>query len=505
MSGMIKSVGSNWVVILTTAAMNYILTPFYINVFGSEGYGIWMLIMSLTGYLSLLILGVPMASVRYFAEYTAEGDQQKMNETIGSCMGLYTVMGAVALLIGAGLFVFFSRSYTLSPTWQIDARLAFGLVVLYVSIGFVGILPEGVMMAHHDFVVRNIVVLSVLLLRLGLSLVLLTFFPSLVLLACIYLGCLILDFSTSWIIIKRRYKGLGMNLGKFSWAVVRRIFSFSLYVLLLSLGGRLSFHTDAIVIGSFLGVTYIPFYTVANYFLVYLIEFFVAIAAVLMPMTTKLKTEDRTSELKVIFLKWSKISFSLTLLFGLFLIVLGPRFIAWWISPSFERPAGVVLQILMFSALVFLPVRGVAQPILMGLGRVGVPTIAFLAAGVVNLLVSVVLVKPFGLAGVAIGTAIPTVLASLVMLVFACRVLDVPLLTYARYVAGRASLGAIPLLGLLLWFRIGCDVRSLMGLVGSGFVAVLVFAFIWVFFVFQNDPYVTLSGGVRRLWVWRET
>ncbi len=464
-----------------------------------------MLIMSLTGYLSLLILGVPMASVRYFAEYTAEGDQQKMNETIGSCMGLYTFMGAGALLIGAGLFVLFSRSYTLSPTWQIDARMAFGLVVLFVSIGFVGILPEGIMMAHHDFVVRNIVVLSVLFLRLGLSLVLLTFFPSLALLACIQIGCLILDFSTSWVLIKRRYKGLGVSLGKFSWAVVRRIFSFSLYVLMLNLGGRLSFHTDSIVIGSFLDVTYIPFYAVANYFFVYLIEFIVAVAAVLMPMATKLKTEDRTSELKEIFLKWSKISFSLTLLFGLFLIVLGPRFIAWWISPSFERPAGVVLQILMFSALVFLPVRGVAQPILMGLGRVGVPTVVFLAAGVVNLLLSVVLVRPFGLPGVAIGTAIPTALMSFVMLVFACRVLGVPLLTYARYVAVRASLGAIPLLGLLLWFRIGCDVRSLTGLVGSGFATVLVFALIWVFFVFQNDPYVKLSGRLRRLWVWRET
>lgn len=458
-----------------------------------------MLITALTGYLSLLILGVPMASVRYFAEHVAEGDRRKMNETIGSCMGLYAFMGVVALLVGAGLFVFFSRSYTLSPTWQSDSRLAFVLVVLYLSIGFVGILPEGIMMAHQDFVVRNIVVLSVLVLRLGLSLVLLTFFPSLALLACIQVGCLIVDFWTSWFLIKRRYKGLRISLGNFSWAVLRRIFSFSLYVLMLNLGGRLSFQTDSLVIGAFLDVNQIPFYTVANSFLIYLIEFIVAIAAVLMPMATKLKTEGRVSELREIFLKWSKISFSITLLFGLFLIVLGPRFIAWWISPSFEKPAGVLLQILMLSGLVFLPVRGVAQPILMGLGRVGVPTVAFLAAGVLNLVLSVVLVKPFGLPGVAIGTAVPTALLSLVMLAFACRVLDAPLLTYARYVVLRASVGAIPLLALLLWFRVGLDVQGLAGLVGSGFVMVLIFALIWVLFVYRNDPYVQLSGRLRRI------
>ena len=505
MSGTLKSVGSNWVVTLAAVAVNYVLTPFFINVFGRDGYGIYMLIMSITGYLSLLILGVPMASVRYFAESIAEGDQQKMNETIGSCVGLYTFLGAVALLIGAGLFVFFSRSYNIPPTWQSDSRLAFAFIVLYVSIGFVGFLPEGIMHGYQDFLVRNIIVLSVLVLRLGLSLVLLTFFPSLAVLACIQVVCLIVDFSASCFFIKRRYKGLIIGLAKFRWAVVRRIFSFSLYVLMLYLGGRLSFYTDPIVIGAFLDVTYIPFYTVANYFLVYLIEFIVGIAAVLMPMATRLKTERRTSELREIFLKSSKICFSLTLLSGLFLIVLGPRFIAWWISPSFERPAGVVLQILMFSSLVFLPVRGVAQPILMGLGRVRVPTITFLSAGVVNLVLSVVLVKPLGLAGVAIGTAVPTVLMSLVMLVYACHVLGVPLLTYTRYVAVRASLGAIPLLGLLFWFRMGCDVQGLTGLVGSGLVTVLVFALIWVFFVFQNDPYVDLLGRLRRLRVRTET
>jgi O-antigen/teichoic acid export membrane protein len=503
-SGPIKNVGSNWAATLAAVAVNYLLTPFLINVLGRDGYGIYMLIMSIAGYLSLLILGVPMASVRYFAEYTAEGDQQKMNETIGSCMGLYAFLGAVALLIGAVLFLFFSWGYNIPPTWHSDSSLAFVLLVLYVSIGFVGILPEGIMHGHHDFVFRNIIVLGVLGIRLGLSIVLLDIFPSLTLLALIQVACLIIDFTASYVFIKRHYKGLTFSFSQFRWEVLRRIFSFSLYVLMLNLGSRLIFYTAPIVIGAFLDLTYIPFYTVANYFLIYLVEFIWGIAAVLMPMATKLETEKRTSELKTMFLKSSKIAFSLTLLSGLYLIVLGPRFIAWWISPSFETPAGVVLQILVFSSLVFLPVRGVAQPILMGLGRVKVPTITFLAGGVVNLVLSLVLVKPLGLPGLAIATAIPILLMGLIMLVFACRVLGVSLFTYARYVAVRASLGAIPLLGLLCWLRIGCEVQGLIGLMVSFLVTVLVFIFVWVFFVFRNDPYIDLLGQLRGLWVWRE-
>ena len=499
MSNLLKNIGSNWVVTFATVAATYVLTPFLIHKLGTEGYGTWVLITSITGYLGLLILGVPMASVRYFAEHVADGDRQKMNETIGSSMGIYTSMGVVVLIIGAGLFVFFSQGYTIPLIWQSDARWAFALVVLYVSIGFVGILPEGIMMAHHDFIVRNVIVLSVLLLRLGLSLALLTYFPSLALLASIQIACLMIDFWTSMFLMKRRYKGLSISLGNFSWTVVRRIFSFSLFVLILNLGGLLSFHTDSIVIGAFLDVKQIPFYTVANSFLVYLIQFIVAIAAVLMPIATKLNTEGRTSELKDIFLKWSKISFSLTLFFGLYLIILGPRFIAWWISPSFEAPAGDVLQILVLSGMVFLPVRGVAQPVLMGLGKVGVPTVVFLTTGVLNLALSILLVKPLGLQGVAAGTAVPTVLFSLIMLAYTCRVLGVPLLAYIRYVILRALVGAIPLLALLLWLRIGWKVQSFYGLALSGFAAALSFALLWAFFVYRNDPYVQLSSLLRRL------
>src|SRR5205807_4390766 len=129
---------------------------------------------------------------------------------------------------------------------------------------------------------------------------------------------------------------------------------------------------------------------------VYLMDFTIAIAAVVSPMATKLNTERRVDELRDIFLKWSKVALSISIMAGAFLMVLGPRFIGWWISPDFEEPSGQVLQILMLSSLAFLPVRGVALPILMGLGRPRTPTIAFIIAGVANLVLSILFARPLG-------------------------------------------------------------------------------------------------------------
>jgi O-antigen/teichoic acid export membrane protein len=488
-------------VTLVTIAATYVITPFVIHALGAEGYGTWTLIVSIIGHVNLLALGVPMACVRYLAGHVAEGDARQMNKVIGSCAGLYLMIGAASVALGAALFVAF-RAYDIPPALELQAALAFGLMVVHVSAGFIGLLPEGILYAHLDFVRRNTVRVAGVVLRLGLTVGLLKLHASLVMLAGVQLACLAFDFAASWRVIRRRYPDVRIRLSGFDRGTVRRIFSFSVYVLLLQAGARLSFDTDALVIGAFLGVGAVPFYVVANSLIVYLMEFVVAIAAVVSPMATKLGTEGRLDELREIFLKWSKVALSLSLMAGLFLIVLGPAFIGRWIDPSFERPSGQVLQILMVSSLLFLPVRGVALPILMGLGKPKAPTLAFLAAGVLNVGISMLLAEPLGLAGVALGTAIPNALFALVVLRMACRELGIGLSRCARYVVPRAAIGALPVLALLLWFRLGLQVRELTGLVAAGSAMLVLFGLTWVFYVYRGDPYVDVRTRLPRLRPW---
>jgi O-antigen/teichoic acid export membrane protein len=496
-----KNVGSNWVVTVVTVVAFYFLTPFVLHALGEEAYGTWNLITSITGYLGLLVLGVPMASVRYFAEHVADGDVPKLNEAIGSCAALYLLLGGIALAVGFGLYALFTL-YHIPATLNADAHRAFALMVLFVSLGFVGLLPEGVLAAHGAFVPRNAVRLAGVLLRLVLTIGLLSLKASLALLALVQLACLMFDFTFCWFLIRRRYPDTRARFRDFDWAVVRRIFSFSLYVLVLNAGARLSFETDSLVIGAFQEVGSIPYFTVANSILIYLMEFIIAIAAVVMPTATRLKTQGRGGELREIFLKWSKIALSLAVMAGLFLIVLGPRFIAWWIDPAFERPAGQVLQVLMISYLVFLPMRGVALPILMGLGKPGLPTLGFLGAGLLNLGLSILLVRPLGLVGVALGTAIPNVLFALLVFWQACRELDTPVAAYLRYVFPRAMLGSLPALALLLWFKVGLEVRSLAGIAGAGLAMMALCAVIAVWFVYRNDPYINLRAYLPQWRAW---
>jgi O-antigen/teichoic acid export membrane protein len=349
---------------------------------------------------------------------------------------------------------------------------------------------------------RNVIRVSGVILRLGLTYLLLITSASLVLLALVQILCLAFDFGMTWLIVRRRYPETRISLADFDTAVVKRIFSFSVYVLLLNAGARLVFETDALVIGAMLGVGAIPFYVVANSFAVYLMDFVIAIAAVVSPMATKLRTEQRAADLVEMFLKWSKVALSLTLMVGLFLIVFGSRFIGWWIDPSYERPSGEVLQILMVSSFLFLPVRGVAVPVLMGLGKPKIPAVASLSAGLLNLVMSLILVVPFGLAGVAVGTAVPNMIFAVVVLAVTCRELGITVADYVRYVVPRALAGALPPLLLLLWFKVGLQVQSLAGMAAAGTAMLVVFALTWVFYVYRSDPYVDLRPHFLRIRVW---
>lgn len=500
---MLRNVGSTWVVILATIAMTYVLTPFVIDQLGREGYGLWTLITALTGYLSLFALGVPMASVRYLAQHVAERDTVRLNQTIGSCAGLYLMFGAGALAAGGVLAWSFLRLYDVPADFRADAPLALALMAVQVSAGFIGMLPEGIMFAHHDFVVRNLIRLAGVLLRLALTVALLWWHASLLTLAAVQVACFCVDFAASWLLIRRRYPGLRISLADFNWSALRRVFSFSVYVLLLTAGGRLIFETNAIVIGAFRGVGDIAYYVVANSLVVYVMEFVLAIASVVSPMATRLQAEGRVGELRDVFLKWSKVAFSLTVLVGAFLFVLGPRFIGWWIEPAFEEPSGTVLQILIVSSLVFLPVRGVALPALMGLGKPRIPTLAFLATGIANLALSIALVGPLGLAGVALGTAIPNVIFAVVILGLACRELEIAPLKYLQYVVPKAAVGILPIVALLVWFRLALNVASFTGLVAAGSAMLLLFGLTSIFFIYRDDPYVDLRARLGRARIWR--
>jgi len=500
-----KNIGSTWLLNLLQIAVVLVLSPFVLHKLGTDQNGLWVTIVSFTGILSLLILGVPMASVRFVAEQVAKKDVPRTNAAISTCLGICTALGVGALMVGTVLWFVFASHYlkgeqalVFGPDVARDAQIAFAVVVLQVAFAFAMRLPYGIFDAHHDFVARNAVMAGELVLRFVLTLSLLSWHASLVALAIVQVACMLTEFAVALTIVKRRHPSVRFGYAHFDRTLVKQILGFSVFAMLLNVGTLLAFRVDAIVIGAYLEPKHATWFDVGNKFFDPMTSLLIAVGAVVMPMATRLKATGDTSELRDVFLKWSKICLSIVLAIGIYLIVAGPSFLGWWVGAEFIEPSGRVLQVLMFSFLAYLPVRGVALPVLMGLGKPKAPALGLLAMGIVNLAISLVLVGRLGILGVAIGTAIPNVIFAAFILHLACKELGITLREYGSYVVGRAAAGALVPLGALWLFQRVLPLDGLVQLAAGGIVMMAVFALVWIFFVYRRDPYLDVQGALLR-------
>ena len=489
---MLKHVTSSWAITVLTVMVTYVLMPFTINSVGESTYGTWLLISSITGYLNLLLLGAPMASARALATTLASDDPECLNRTVASIAVLMLGLGALALLVGAILFLFFRTVYR-ADSFVVGANVAFAVAVFQCAIGFVMQVPYALVAARQDFLRRNGVLALTTITRLVLSLIVLRLAPTLVALALIQLSIATLEFIGLSILIRRIYPEVRIDLSKFRVDETRSIVAFGGYVLLLNLAAQLTFQSDSVVIGRFIGVESIPTYAIANSLIVNLLQFMIAIAAIVMPGTARLVARGATDDVRVLFLKWSKVSFSLSLVAASFFLVCGPGFVGWWIGPKFQTTTGDVLRILMLSSIVFLPMRGVALPTLVGMGFARWPTIAFVGAGVVNVGMSVLLARSFGLVGVALGTAIPNAVVAIVVIGMACRALNVPVHHFLSYVVWKPLLGGVVLVSIAaLIAKQIVSPTGFNGLAVNGLVGVLTAGVLGVGFVFRGDPHIRI-------------
>jgi len=500
-----KSVGSTWILNVLQIASVLALSPYVIARLGDGPNGVWVTIVSFTGLIGLLILGIPMATVRFVAEAVAKKDQPKKDAAVSTCLAICILLGGAALVVGLILWWLFDARYlTGELTLGMDAssiqgaRIAFAVVVAQIALGFAMRLPHGILDAHGDFVARNAIMAGEIAFRSVATFAVLAWSPTLPALAGVLMVSSLVEFATAILVLKRRHPDVRFSLAAYDRTLVRRILAFSVWALLLNVGALLAFRLDALVIGASLPAEAATQFDVGNKFFEPLTSLVVAVSAVILPHATKLQATGSGHELRADFLKWSKICLSLALLVGLYLLVLGPAFLGAWVGERFVEPSGPVLQVLMLSFLVWLPVRGVAIAVLFGLGKPRPAAVGFLVMGAANLGLSVILVGPLGILGVALGTAVPNVFFAIYVLVLACREVGVTAREYVAYVVTRAAIGALVPFGALILIRQLLDPRDMPALLASGVLMTAIFAVTWLVFVYRDDPFLDVRGLLAR-------
>ncbi len=154
-------------------------------------------------------------------------------------------------------------------------------------------------------------------------------------------------------------------------------------------------------------------------------------------------SEDR--ELQRLVTKGLGISFLLITAFFIGGSFFGSMLITTWIGSGYTQ-SHLLLIVLLATQIIATPIN-IVRSVLFGMGHVKRQSLLFLAEALLNVMLSLVLIGPFGLMGVALGTAIPVVVIELGLLApYALRTLQLEFRDLVRQALGPQILALSGLL-----------------------------------------------------------
>jgi O-antigen/teichoic acid export membrane protein len=273
---------------------------------------------------------------------------------------------------------------------------------------------------------------------------------------------------------KRAFPALRLRLSSFEAPLVRDVTAFSLYFFVISIAVQIGFNLDNIVVGAALGTSAVAVYAVTLRLADAQRNLSNQFNTLMFPVVVRYGATNEPGALRDMLIEGTRLS--LTLVCGLTVCLIGfaRPLIARWMGPGFDA-AVVPLYVLAIAGVVLISQAPLGN-ILVGTGRHRLVAFTSLAEALANLGLSVILVRRFGLLGVAIGTAVPVFVANVFVLMPAvCRQLDVRVRDFVRAVAIAPLIGS-GVAALAAWtIRTAWPAQSLPGIVAEGAVVGVIY------------------------------
>jgi O-antigen/teichoic acid export membrane protein len=460
----------------------FFLCPRLVHGLGDHRYGMWSLVESILAYLTLFDLGVAASVVRFVSRLVAKQDSEGVNRVFSTSVCIFGIAGGIALVIALGLAFVALPWLRVPPDLLVETRWMLVLLGINLALG----LPLHVFAAVLDglgrYPAKSALGTAVVFLRIPLFLGVLWCGGGLIELACTITALCLIEHLVLALAAWHYLPSLRFS---FRWAdrtTFRAIRGYSLDAFLAMLAGRISFQTDAVVIALLLSPQHITFFAVAARLVEYGKSFLCSAITVLTPAVSAFEARGETQAIHRILFDGTRWALWIVLPLQTGLLLLGKPFLVLWMGEHHAERSFPVLVILGLPLGLAIS-QAVSARVLYGIGRLRWLARAVMVEAAANLLLSVVLAGPHGIAGVALGTALPNVCMNLVLFGYICRTLGVRPGEYLRRSFAGPLLAASILCGFWMAGERLIQVDSWASFVGVGAVGSL----LWLLAVLQGE------------------
>jgi len=422
--------------------------------------------------------------VKFVAQYRAHRDARALNEIASTLFVLFAGMGLVTYLGVIALSFNLDQIFNITPEQAETGKWVLLIVGAYVATNFAFGPFGGICSGFQRYDINNNVGTTTTILAASANLVV------------IWLGFGLITLVTATttvrmvaLLIYRRnaykvFPPLQVRPSLFRRERLREVTGFSIYAAIIDWANKLNYEIDELVIGFFLGVSPVAVWAVADRIISATQRLTNQSNTVLFPVVVDSDASKRDDRLQTLLLEGTRLSLALVAPIGAILIVLAEPIVRLWVGSSME---GAIPVIQILAVAVTLRVgNSTATTVLKGAGNVRALALINLSAGVANLVLSALLIKPFGLSGVAIGTLIPIAITSMgIIFPRACRRVGVPMGEALRRAVLPAAWPAVTV-GVLLYFVHRAIPGPVVGLVEAA-AACLLYVALFVLAVGRKD------------------
>ncbi len=425
--------------LLVTIIVSFFMMPFVIRSIGDRWYGLWILVGTLVGYYGFFDFGLSTALQRFISRALADEDHKQINTIFNTCLAFFAG-GAVLSILASGFVALWGPRFIENPADIHAFRIVILLVGLSMSISFptrafLGFLYSNV---RHD--VTMIIEIGKIVLRTALIVYFLLRGHGIIALAATTLFTDLMSYIAIVAFTRKRYPYLAYNLRLFSRNTFKGLVNYSVFSFISNIANQLRFHIDAFVITAYLGLSMVTHYNVGARIALYYIMTIVSAVALIMPVFSKFEGERDFEKLRDKFLFVSKLNVILSIFLGGVMLVYGKAFITRWMGPDYTDSYYVL--VILTAGLIFGTTQTTSASLIFSLSKHKPYSIMHLCEGIANLILSLILVRRFGIYGVALGTTIPVIVFYVfVVPIYAARVIELPFRRYVSNIAPALLIG----------------------------------------------------------------
>lgn len=385
------------VVILGTS---FLLFPFIVRGVGKEAYGIYLVMLSVTGYFGVLDLGVSSTLTKYVSEYKGKNDYEYIGSIINASFTFYVALG---LIISAAIFIasaFLLPTLKLNIATMVVAKKLFfwaGLTSMFIwPLNTFRLAMQGLNLWEVD---SKINICCQILSAVG-SYFIIVFFHDIVFLFIASEVFTALGGILMFLIIKKKV-GLKIAFPYSSFGRFKPIFNFALYSFLSSMIIMVTFQIHNILISYFVSVSAVAVYSVAFNFQNYLRTINGSFGGPPWVIASEMEGQkDFEGQRKLLF-RGTRYYSAFFLPIVIIMFFYARPFIIYWMGPGFEEsilPARIIILFWLFNGT--LEIAGGILPA-KGIVRENFNIQVFIA--LTNIIVGIALVRFIGLSAFAVG------------------------------------------------------------------------------------------------------